>query len=601
MRIGVPLVRFERDVVDGRPSSDVDSREREASWIDDLAHPERGPVSWLAERAPSGAVLADLESLPEDLVEDDYDAVEIVALWARLEAYCAAGKRRASAAAARSTRLANGLAHLADRGIEVGDVSIAGDELAIRLGITKPAARRLIRSGEVMEAVGIPTAMALEAGDIDGAKADVVLSAIDPLGADAALDVQDRVLPKATHVTVGMLRREVAAACAAVDPEQFEDRCARTAQTRRVNRPRVLPHGMASLYAVLPAVEATQVYRAVDAAARSAKADGDERTMDHLRADALAAMGVTALESGWIGPAPAACPSCRPEPSDPHETHAQQPGQPGEPAASAESAGLAALAGLCDRTEPDEPTGPVQPGDSADSGESGEGRCGMRVGHIGGASAHVRVVVPYTVLMDDPPDPSLGADAPGTESLDGRAAGIERPDGHAPGLPSRHTSAPDQLTVAFLEGYGPIPRPVARALAAGSTWSRLVMDPVDRTVLEASTATYRPPASMARLVRAAQPTCASPVCSVGSDSCDLNHRVPHPIGATSVWNLDPACRRDHVLITHAGWGYADGRRPGTRVWTTATGHTYVQTVEGEVTMGERVPVALPGADAEPPF
>lgn len=625
IRNGVPVVRVDGDsrVAEGEEVRAQEYAMAARSWVDDLAQPEHGPVSWLAERAPSGALLSDLESLPEDMVADDYDSVEMVALWARIESYCAARKRTAAATMARQESMANGLAHLAAMGIEAGEVSIAADELSVRFGITKPAAARLVRAGRAMGEIGIPTGDSLTSGEIDAVKADLILEAITDLGADAALSVQERVLPKAPHMSTGQLRREVAAACAAVDPDQFEQRCADAAQSRRVNPPRALPHGMASLYAVMPAVEASQVYRAVDAAARSAKNSGDERTMDQLRADALAAMGFAAVQTGWIGPPP----SVAEVPST------STPADVGEP-------------------------------DAVDH----DGGPSMRVGHIGGASAHVRVVVPFTVLMDHPPaapdpdPPPDGSDAGqaprdcGTTDLghppppdnvahhDGRdecersahapevggavkaAAATDAvvcPEGDATssgaaasgpraagvggtstaGVPARLTSVPDQLTVAFLDGYGPIPASAARALAAGSTWSRLVLDPIDRTVLEVSSPRYRPPESMARLVRAAQPYCAAPTCNVSADSCDLNHRIPYPVGATSVWNLDPDCRRDHLLITHGGWRYQQDAHPGgTRTWTTATGHVYEQQADGKVRMIARPqPAQLPGDDTPPPF
>lgn len=639
VRIGVPVVRVEARTRlpvaasrDGGPPFD----DRRGSWMDELDHPEHGPVSWLAERHPSGALLSDLESLPTDLTDDDYDAVEVVALWAKLESYCAGEKRRAAAAMARRESLAHGLAHLAAMGIEAGEVSVAADELAPRLGITKPAAGRLVRSGRAMGEIGIPTAEALASGEIDAVKADLILDAIKDLGSDAALDVQERVLPKAPHMSTGMLRREVAAACAAVDPDQFEDRCEHAARLRRVSSPRALPHGMASLYAVLPAVEATQLYRAVDAAARSAKAAGEQRTMDQLRADALAAMGSAAIESGWIGTAPV-------EMSTSVDPEAAEPERP-------------------------RLTFGQSPGRGADRH--------MRVGHIGGASAHVRVVVPFSVLMDDPRGRGHALAPPGlappveaeqgaatTESTSGAertnragcgdvtgcrngaerrggallangaerrggaglANGAEWSDGAActngadesgepdradipgaqrlAGVPARQLPIADQLTIPMLDGYGPIPAAVARALAAGSTWSRLVLDPIDRTILELSADTYRPPAGMARLVRAAQPYCASPACNVASDSCDLNHRIPHPVGATSVWNVDPECRRDHLLLTHAGWSCQQDPEPGgSRTWTTGTGHVYVQQLDGAVSLAPKPAVRpIPSDDDPLPF
>ncbi|WP_420112189.1 DUF222 domain-containing protein [Pseudactinotalea sp.] len=730
---GVPLVRVDAasGMAEGEEELAQERLQAAGSWIDDLLRPEHGPVSWLAGRAPSGTLLSDLESLPVELVGSDYDSVELVALWAKLESYCAAGKRFAAAAMGRRESLANGLAHLAAMGIEAGEVSIAADELSVRLGISKPAAGRLVRSGRAMNETGMPTGDALAAGAIDAVKADLILDAVTDLGAGEALAVQERVLSRAPFMATGRLRREVAAAVAAVEPDRFEERCADAARLRRVGRPRVLADGMASLYAVLPAVEAAGVYRAVDAAARSAKAGGDDRTMDQLRADALAAMGSAAIQTGWIGPAPT---PQEPSPSagvaDAHAPGGHRVADEGEDHDGGRAAGAGRKREDSDRGVPggvgvasdspgeapatgSEPDRAVAAGDdpapAGGPGAGGEPGCGdvvrMRVGQIGGASAHVRVVVPYTILMDDPPphappeaalaNLAHAGDVHASDRSHRRRRGDLYPHGHHPdgadhpecscpehvndptgccpdgaghpecvdsieraggipgvrvggdageaaraedpsrtteihdadevaragdtdgaerfgnpgvvvereGVPVWQVSVPDQLWVAFLDGYGPIPASAARALAAGSVWSRLVMDPVDRTVLELSSPKYRPPESMARLVRAAQPTCAGVTCSVDADSCDLHHRIPYPAGATSVWNLDPGCRRDHLLVTHGAWRYEEDGRSRARRWTTATGHVYEQQVDGTVTLATRQlpPGYAPDDTTPPPF
>lgn len=195
----------------------------------------------------------------------------------------------------------------------------------------------------------------------------------------------------------------------------------------------------------------------------------------------------------------------------------------------------------------------------------------MRVGVVGGRSAHVRVTVPLTSLMG-------GEGGPGAD-LDGADAPAE------------------------LEGYGPIPASVARALAAGGPWARMVTDPLDGTVLEVSRDKYRPTAAMAALVRAREPECVRPMCGVSSDRCDLHHRIPWPIGPTAVWNLDPGCRRHHLLLTHGGWHYSIDTR-GRRVWKTPTGLTYIEESDGTVTMykSRRQPAAPPlDLDGPPPF
>lgn len=147
--------------------------------------------------------------------------------------------------------------------------------------------------------------------------------------------------------------------------------------------------------------------------------------------------------------------------------------------------------------------------------------------------------------------------------------------------------------VAYLDEYGPIPSWAAHALAANGPWSRMVTDPVDRSVLSVSAPTYRPPPAMAELVRAREPECVNPTCGINADRCDLHHQVPWPIGLTTVTNLDPNCRRDHLLLTHAGWT-STRHSNGHRTWTTTTGHTYTQNHHGHLTH-----VSGPYGDGQP--
>ncbi|WP_414696459.1 DUF222 domain-containing protein [Pengzhenrongella sp.] len=130
---------------------------------------------------------------------------------------------------------------------------------------------------------------------------------------------------------------------------------------------------------------------------------------------------------------------------------------------------------------------------------------------------------------------------------------------------------------AQLAGYGAVTAQTARRLTANGTWRRLVTDLQTGTVLDVGKTRYRPPEDLAEIIRARDPYCVSPICNAAARHCDLDHRVPfNPDGtggATSTENISPACRRDHLLKTHAGWTY-DRADNGTITWTTPTGHTY---------------------------
>ncbi|MXG91447.1 HNH endonuclease signature motif containing protein [Nocardioides flavescens] len=78
------------------------------------------------------------------------------------------------------------------------------------------------------------------------------------------------------------------------------------------------------------------------------------------------------------------------------------------------------------------------------------------------------------------------------------------------------------------------------------------------------------------------PTCVFPYCTRPTRSCDLDHRVPFPEGATCPCNLTPLCRHHHRLKTHAGWHYQP-RGPagaGEYDWTDRYGQRFTRTREG---------------------
>jgi len=63
-------------------------------------------------------------------------------------------------------------------------------------------------------------------------------------------------------------------------------------------------------------------------------------------------------------------------------------------------------------------------------------------------------------------------------------------------------------------------------------------------------------------------------------STDCDHIQPYqpdgPPGQTSTDNLAPLCRRHHRLKTHTGWRYRVHDRPGTYLWTSPRGLTFLR-------------------------
>ncbi|MGH3855153.1 MAG: HNH endonuclease signature motif containing protein, partial [Pseudonocardiaceae bacterium] len=128
-----------------------------------------------------------------------------------------------------------------------------------------------------------------------------------------------------------------------------------------------------------------------------------------------------------------------------------------------------------------------------------------------------------------------------------------------------------------LAGYGPIPAAVARDLAAGGTWRRILTDPESGRPLDYGTTRYRPPTHLAGLVITRDQTCQFPGCRVPAHRCDLDHTIPHDpareTGPTSETNLGPKCRRHHQVKQTPGWSVTQ-HPDGCTTWATPSGHQY---------------------------
>jgi len=512
----------------------------------------------LAGTAPDPRLLALL--LAVDLGEvDDYTAVEVVAAFRRLEAAAAAGAARAAAALAGRDSMHGRLPTRR----AVRDLDLAADELAMRLGVTRQEAGKLVDLGQAFTGVLAPTGDALSAGLIDARKAAMIAAALSGQPGPVAWSVQDTVLPTAPRRTHPQLQRDLAAALVAASPPDARDRERRAAARRRATHLRPGRDGMASMLLDGPAHELVVLDATLQAAAVAARAGGDARSTDQLRFDAAVAMAAGAFAAGRIGPAPG--PSGTTGPFDLSDkitvsltvplAVALPPDLPatailvGAAAShSASDAGGAAVAGAGKRPA----------GSPGAAGVGGVGAGGV-VGGTGSAF--------FPPAPDGDPMETFG----------------DEPDG----------------PVAHLDGVGPITHEVARALALGGTWRRVVVDPFTHTVLDVGRSTYRPPADMARLVRERDGTCVAPGCTVPARHCQLDHSVTWANGGhTAVYNLAPMCEHDHPRKS-CGAFTLDQPEPGVFVWTTPSGHRYRRTPDGHVTTLPRH--GLENHDTEPDF
>ncbi|TDO52961.1 uncharacterized protein DUF222 [Kribbella sp. VKM Ac-2571] len=144
-----------------------------------------------------------------------------------------------------------------------------------------------------------------------------------------------------------------------------------------------------------------------------------------------------------------------------------------------------------------------------------------------------------------------------------------------------------------LTGYGPIPAPMARRIARDGTWRRLLTDPTNGTVLEASTTRHNPGPIVTETLLARHPVCAWPGCNRTSRQCDRDHATPFKqSGHTNLTGLVPYCEYHHVIKDTPTWGWKTTTHPdGSLTLTTPTGHRYttVPPARGPITQEQDTP------------
>ena len=508
--------------------------------------------------------------------------VEVVAAQARMQAHHHARMLQAVAELASRPEMSPSWSPLA--GAPPTQTCVAGDELAMRLGWARLTATRVVHRATVLDGMLAATGQALATGHIDAPKAEVLASALSDLSHQGAHTVENWVLPGADQCSLGQLRRRVAQAVLLVDPHGAADRHDRARCTRRVTRPQARAHGMAAMWVVLAAEEAARVDGVLHHHARAAKALGDTRTLDQLRAD-----GLRDLVVGDVPPT-----------DGPAFAVTLDAATPGHPAATRDDGPRTTTRG-----EPVHPARPEPP-----------------------PTATITPVGTDTAPLDTGPAP------PGAVPDTPRDAPLDTPPGTPPGNPRdthRRAESPTRCTTCSgrpgalvrvtiaastllgldehpgeLDGHGPVDAVRARALAAGGTWQRIVTDPVTHHVLDVGRDRYRPPAALAEHVRSRDTTCAAPGCTVSAWTADLDHTVEYhprpgappgtPLGRTDADNLGPLCRRHHRLKTDGGYRLRQ-HRPGLFEWTTPTGHRYL--VRPGTAQNHRATTDPP--DTPPPF
>jgi hypothetical protein len=124
-------------------------------------------------------------------------------------------------------------------------------------------------------------------------------------------------------------------------------------------------------------------------------------------------------------------------------------------------------------------------------------------------------------------------------------------------------------------GYGAVPAPVARALAADRDWVRWLVDPHTGALLDLGADRYRPSDPLRRFIAARDRVCGFPGCNRPAAGCDCDHVVAFAHhGETIRVNLGPLCRQHHNAKTHGRRTLALDPDTGIKTWTSPLGKTY---------------------------
>jgi hypothetical protein len=115
----------------------------------------------------------------------------------------------------------------------------------------------------------------------------------------------------------------------------------------------------------------------------------------------------------------------------------------------------------------------------------------------------------------------------------------------------------------------------------GQRNTQVVIRPVIDLADQLHVTAYEVPDRLAHQTHERDHTCVFPWCTRNAAACDLDHITPYADGGTtSTDNIAPLCRRHHRLKTHhPGWTYTP-LEPGTYLWHTPHGHTYLRDHRG---------------------
>ncbi len=240
-----------------------------------------------------------------------HDLVVVIQAWERAKAHAEAAQTRALAELCNRPEYARCTCPI-DVVHEHRPVEPAGDEVSLALTWTPGRARNRVTVAIELSTDLPDTLIALEDGRIDADKARLIADRTRCLATtEQRREVELRILPITQRQTRARLDRALRREVIAVDPQAAEQRRRAGVQDRHVSRPEAAEPGGGDGMAVMslygPSDDLAALYTAIDAAARRARDQGDQRTLDQLRSDTLTDLGWTGLNLGHLGCCASTC------------------------------------------------------------------------------------------------------------------------------------------------------------------------------------------------------------------------------------------------------------------------------------------------------
>jgi hypothetical protein len=484
--------------------------------------------------------------------------------------------------------------------------------------------RRHIDTALRLTGVLSATHTALRCGAVTLSKAIAICDATRDLDPVQARAVEAHVLKRAAGQTHANLLRSLARQVAKYNTKDKAERH-RDAVTKRECRIIPLADGMAGLWVTHTADKIQQMWIVIQAIADLAKR-GTPATSQATTADGPGADSGTDSDAAGAPPpatgappadtgaspadtgAPPAATDHGPAADSNTATHPTASSESGSDSGSDQDTTTGAAAAAADSTPTEADTG-AEPGTANTTGTAAGGGTGTETANTtgteaGGASA------------------GRGRD---TRTADQRRADVTTDlfefilhnglDWLGRRLPDQHQRRPHiEVLIAIstllglddapaeLTGYGPIPAQMARRIAATGTWRRLLTDPTNGTVLEASTTRHDPGKLVTETLLARHPVCAWTGCNRPARECDRDHGIPFAqTGTTTLHDLVPFCEYHHIIKDTPAWGWKAVNNPdGSLTLTAPTGHRYTTEppARGPIL---QTPPAAPEPDEPPPF